>query len=146
MEKTDDYFETLCNIFNVSNENKHEWDEQFETIYKELGIHLLVDTNPMEIVLNHIYTTDNIGLLERMLLTEDSVDAGTNFSFDNDMDFAFTEFEIGDWSDFPDTEYGLEGYNYYVIHTENFMHTFSHMMPFREFLSLQKSEKKKGLA
>ena len=142
MTKNGKHLKILCEVFNTEYYVDCEFDEQFQIIYNELGISVSPNTNPMEIILNHIYLHDNISLLERMLGTEET---GNAFGFDIQMDFAFTEFEIGDWSDSPETEYGVEGYNYYEIHTKNYIHTFSHMMPFREHLTLCVSHKKNNI-
>ena len=142
MTKNEKHLKILCEVFNTEWYVDCEFDEQFQIIYNEIGISVSPNTNPMEIILNHIYLDDNISLLKRMLGADETEDA---IVFDNDMDSAFTEFEIADWVDFPETEYGLEGYNWYEIHTKNYIHTFKHMMPFRESLTLCKSDKKNDI-
>ena len=142
MTKNGEHLKILCEVFNTEWYVDCEFDGRFQIIYNEIGISVSPNTNPLEIILNHIYLHDNISLLERMLGTEEAKETENAFFFDIDMDFAFTEFEIGDWSDFPETEYGIEGYNYYEIHTKNYIHTFQHMMPFREYLTLCSTKKK----
>ena len=65
------------------------------------------------------------------------------FGFETEIDEVFTKFVRGDWSDYPDTDYGEEGHNYYEIHTKNYIHLFSKMMPFGEHFTLCRSDKKK---
>ena len=146
----DNYFKILCELFNaeyydnyeMSNDNGDWTDETFQVIYKEIGISVASKTNPMEIILTHIYLNDSISLLERMLSTEETVGAKIHFGFDYEIDEVFTEFVRGDWSDYPDTDYGEEGHNYYEIHTKNYIHIFSKMMPFGEHFTLCGSDKK----
>jgi hypothetical protein len=139
MTKNGKHLKILYEVFNAKGYVDCEFDENFQIIYNEIGIGVSPNTNPMEIILNHIYLHDNISLLDRMLGTEETDNV---IVFDYDIDYCFTEFERGDWSDYPDTDYGEEGHNYYEIHTKNYIHTFSHMMPFREHFTLCRSDKK----
>ena len=155
----DEQFKILCEIFGLEHYNDFDWgkdeylSEQFQIVHKEIGVGILPNTNPMEIILNHIYLQDDINILERMLKTEEAVDSGTSFGFDIDWDTGnssyFREFERGDWSDEGESReifeysYGESGTNYYEIQTKNLIHTFSHIMPFAEHFNFCGSEKKK---
>ena len=144
-------FKTLCEIFYAdSYENDFikidgdlsSLDELFQIAYREIGISLKSKTNPMKNLLHHIYVHDKIDFLERMLNTDETIEAKINFGFDSYTDIAFTEFEKGDWVE-ESSEYGEEGYNFYEINTKNYIHTFSELQPHSEGLSLCSSRKKK---
>ena len=157
----EEHLKILYEVFNAEGVDA-EWRKSddftvkhLQKIYNELGISLKPKTNPMEIILNHIYVNDNISLLARMLGAENDADnkefedgISNEFESEEFTSLCFSEFERGDWTeegearDQVEDTYGEEGYNYYEIHTKNYIHTFSHMMPFRENFTLCKSDKK----
>jgi hypothetical protein len=113
-------------IFEVENE-----DKEFKQLLSEV-----IDDNIPEGVMPLRWVIDKIYEEDKVLWLIDLFDSN---SIDYDLDYLDSEFEEGDWTEYPDEEtkemieenYGEEGYTYYYIYTKTKVHTFSKMEPLR---------------